>query len=145
MAYRITEDCRGCSHCVQWCPTKAISGRRKVNFSIDSARCIDCGVCGRICTFSAVMRPDGNYAERMRRSQWNHPLWDFDACTNCDRCVSACPVKCIQNAGRDEPEKSMKSNYPYLTRLNMCIGCGFCSAACEAGAIRMQPLESGTR
>jgi len=144
MSYRITEDCKGCGHCVQWCPTKAIKGRRRVSFVIDPARCIDCGVCGRICTYSAVVRPDGNYAERMRMSQWRRPNWDFEACTNCDHCVSACPVKCIQNARSDAPESSMRSGYPYLTRQNMCIGCGFCSAACDVGAIRMQPLEYGT-
>lgn len=141
MPYRITEDCKGCGHCVQWCPTKAIKGRRRVGYTIESKRCIDCGVCGRICTYSAVLQPDGNYATRLRRSHWNRPQWEYDSCTNCDLCISACPVKCIKTAEIDEPGMAMLSGYPYLSRPRMCIGCGFCSEACAENTIQMQPAE----
>src|SRR5574340_122001 len=142
MPYRITENCRGCGHCVQWCPVRAIKGQRRVGYKIDAARCIDCGVCGRICAYSAVLTPDGATAVRLRRLQWNRPHWDYQTCTRCELCIPACPVKCIQNAGQDDPETGVVTGYPYVTRPRMCLGCGFCSRACQDGAIEMKPLAT---
>lgn len=139
MPYRITENCRGCGHCVQWCPARAIKGRRRVSYRIDETRCIDCGVCGRICTFAAVLAPDGITAVRMSRLQWSRPHWDYDACTRCDLCISACPVKCVNIADRDDPKTGAVAGYPYLSRSRMCIGCGFCRVDCMDGAIEMKP------
>jgi len=38
MAYQITSDCTGCSYCAQWCPSGAITGRRKVRYTIESSK-----------------------------------------------------------------------------------------------------------
>jgi Na+-translocating ferredoxin:NAD+ oxidoreductase subunit B len=58
MAYRITENCRGCQACVRPCPTQAISGERHQVHQIDPQRCIECGTCGRVCPYEAVLTPD---------------------------------------------------------------------------------------
>lgn len=141
MPYQILENCIGCGHCVQWCPTRAIRGRRRVSYRIDGASCIDCGVCARICTFGAVLCPDGNIATPVKRSQWNRPHWDYQVCTQCNLCVPACPVKCIQIADRDDRESGLTSGFPYVSRPRMCIGCGFCEQACLDGAIQMKTVE----
>lgn len=51
------EKCRGCTHCIQRCPTQAIRVRNG-KAHILSERCIDCGVCIRVCPHHA------KYAER---------------------------------------------------------------------------------
>lgn len=141
MPFRITDDCLGCGQCVQWCPTKAIKGHRRVSYRIDSARCIDCGVCGKICNFAAVINPDGSTAKRIRRLQWDRPHWDYQSCIQCDLCLPACPVKCIQISVSGGQELSAPFGYPYVTRPRMCIGCGFCARACPVDSILMKPLE----
>lgn len=139
MTFHITEDCKGCGHCVQWCPTGAIMGRRRVHYTIDSSRCIDCGVCGRICNYSAVVLPDGQIARQMRRSQWSRPHWDYSVCNNCDLCQDACPVHCIMTAHSSVPYIGLEAGFPYLSRPRICIGCGKCSDACPVEAIQLKP------
>lgn len=141
MAYQITADCKGCAHCTQWCPTGAIVGRRKVRFSIDDQRCIECGVCGRICTFGAVLTPTGAAATRLRLSEWEKPRWNYTICDRCGECVHTCPVKCIQFAGRDEPESAVMDGFPFLARVKLCIGCGFCSRSCQQQAISLEVVS----
>lgn len=141
MAFTITEKCTGCGHCVQWCPTRAIHGKRKVGYRIDQDQCIDCGVCGKICTEEAVINPGGQFAVHVRRLSWEGPEWTFELCVQCDACLDACPVKCIQYAGSDEPSKALVTGYPYVMRPRLCIGCGFCARACQVGAIEMRVLR----
>lgn len=46
------EKCKGCTHCLNRCPTEAIR-IREGRAVIDTARCIDCGECIRICPYQA--------------------------------------------------------------------------------------------
>ncbi len=138
MAFTITENCIGCGHCVQWCPTRAIHGKRKVSYHINKEQCIDCGVCGRICAHAAVMDPVGKPAVHIRRLSWLRPNWSMDACIQCGACLDLCPVDCIHYAAKDESSQDMVSGYPHVTRPRLCIGCGFCASACQVGAIAMR-------
>ncbi len=44
--------CKGCTHCLQRCPTEAIRVRDG-SAAINSQKCIDCGECIRVCPYNA--------------------------------------------------------------------------------------------
>jgi len=48
------EKCTGCTLCARKCPTKAITGERKMPHVIDQELCIKCGNCFSVCRFDAV-------------------------------------------------------------------------------------------
>jgi NADH:ubiquinone oxidoreductase subunit F (NADH-binding)/(2Fe-2S) ferredoxin/Pyruvate/2-oxoacid:ferredoxin oxidoreductase delta subunit len=48
------EACTGCRLCAKNCPQECITGKRKELHTIDTAKCIKCGVCRDVCTFDAV-------------------------------------------------------------------------------------------
>lgn len=54
LTYEINDQCIGCTVCVRVCPTKAITGERKVKHLIDQEKCIKCGACFDICKFKAI-------------------------------------------------------------------------------------------
>ena len=137
MAYQITSDCTGCSYCAQWCPSGAITGRRKVRYTIESSKCLECGACGRICTFKAVLEPSGRLATRTRLSEWQKPCWNYALCDRCGECVTACPTKCIRLAAQDAVDVGVPNGYPFLSRVKMCIGCDFCLRECDYQAITL--------
>jgi NADH:ubiquinone oxidoreductase subunit F (NADH-binding)/(2Fe-2S) ferredoxin len=47
--------CNGCSLCRLKCPEHAISGEKKKPHSIDSSKCIKCGICFNACKFEAIL------------------------------------------------------------------------------------------
>ena len=44
--------CKGCTHCLQRCPTEAIRVRDG-KAAINSQKCVDCGECIRVCPYNA--------------------------------------------------------------------------------------------
>ncbi len=52
--YSINENCVGCQACVKACPEEAISGDKKQQHTINTAKCIKCGACRSVCKFEAV-------------------------------------------------------------------------------------------
>ncbi len=56
LSYKIVADkCKGCSLCSRKCPANAISGEVKSPFTIDTTKCIKCGVCKDTCKFDAIV------------------------------------------------------------------------------------------
>ena len=52
----IRHQCKKCGLCARACPEKVISGDREHGYSIDTDKCIHCGVCFDVCKFNAVER-----------------------------------------------------------------------------------------
>jgi ferredoxin len=134
MSYTISDLCQGCTACVNLCPTHAIQGERKVIHVIDASKCIDCGACGRICTFAAVLDQNNQLREHVRRSEWPIPLIDLHQCTACGLCVQACPVSCLDLT---QVKRADKHLYPCLVREKDCMGCEFCVEICPVDALQM--------
>jgi len=51
-----TAKCVGCTACARVCPASAIAGERKQPHVIDKTKCIKCGQCFEVCKFHAVNR-----------------------------------------------------------------------------------------
>lgn len=136
MAYKITDNCRGCRACVRPCPTQAISGERHEVHFIDPQRCIECGTCGRICPYEAILNPQGSLAQRVKKMNWPKPVIDLKTCVSCGLCVTICPVSCFELEFIQE--ESAGRGFPTLARPNDCIACAFCADICPVEAITMR-------
>ncbi len=57
VSYEIVADaCKGCTLCSRKCPVGAISGTVKNPHTIDTTKCIKCGVCIDSCKFGAIIK-----------------------------------------------------------------------------------------
>lgn len=136
MAYKITEICRGCRACVRPCPTQSISGERHEVHIVDPQRCIECGTCGRVCPYEAVLTPTGETAQRVMKKDWPKPDIHRKTCVSCGLCITICPVSCL--ALEYHMEETAARGFPILARPNACIACAFCAEICPVEAITMR-------
>lgn len=136
MAHFITEDCIGCTLCKRNCPVKAISGEVKQRHVINSARCVDCGVCGRVCAKGAIKDQNGETVAKLAKEEWLKPVMDTDACSACAFCVEICGKDCLKIS---LPQfKGDLKVFAYLDNTTGCVGCGMCAGACPLHAITMR-------
>ena len=56
LEFKITDACKGCTLCSRKCPVNAISGTVKEMHTIDTTKCIKCGVCISSCKFNAIVK-----------------------------------------------------------------------------------------
>ncbi|SJZ38241.1 NADH-quinone oxidoreductase subunit NuoF [Selenihalanaerobacter shriftii] len=54
--YDITDECTGCTSCVDVCPVDAISGEAKEEHTIDKSECTKCGTCIDVCPVDAIVK-----------------------------------------------------------------------------------------
>lgn len=100
--YLITNACQGCfaRPCVFNCPKGAISlTNGKAN--IDYDKCIDCGICTKVCPYHAIIRlpipcEEACPVDAIKRDKdTNVQKIDFDKCIFCGKCIHACPFSAI--------------------------------------------------
>ncbi len=139
MAHYITEDCVGCTLCKRSCPVNAVDGALKARHVINAARCMDCGVCGRVCAAGAIQDERGARCKRVSKSEWKKPAVEAALCSACSVCVEIC--------GRDALAISLPkfrgdlAVFAELAHPDACVGCGICGRVCPLHAITMQTPE----
>lgn len=139
MAYQITDDCAGCTLCAKNCPVHAVSGRLKEKHKINQKRCVDCGVCGRVCAKGAVINARGEKQARQPREKWRKPAIDQMLCSACSMCVDICGFSCI--AITYPAFQGDLKVYARLQDEKKCVGCGLCETVCPLHAITMKGGE----
>ena len=103
--FEVTNACRGClaHRCEDVCPRDAISYDEHQKAHIDKDKCIGCGMCARVCPYSAITknkRPCENACKvgaiRMSRdSETKEAVIDEGKCISCGACVYQCPFGAI--------------------------------------------------
>ena len=113
VAFVLKDKCKACKICVGVCPKKIIemvpykskvfvkckntNMGKKVKEAC-SVGCIGCKICEKKCPHGAVIVAD------------NHAVIDYDKCTSCGTCVSACPRKCLVNITCTHSEKAEQAD-----------------------------------
>ncbi len=100
--YEVTNACRGCfaHRCEDVCSKGAISFDENHVAHIDKSKCVNCGLCAKVCPFSAIVnrkRPCQNACKinAISTNENNSAYIDNDKCISCGACVYQCPFGAI--------------------------------------------------
>ena len=100
--YEVTDSCRGClaHRCEDVCKRGAISFDNNHVAHIDKSKCVECGMCAKVCPYSAIVnrkRPCQNACKikAISINENNAAAIDNDKCTSCGACVYQCPFGAI--------------------------------------------------
>ncbi|MCR4783500.1 MAG: 4Fe-4S dicluster domain-containing protein [bacterium] len=100
--YDVTDACRGCiaHHCEQACRRGAITFDHKQKAHIDKDKCVECGMCAKVCPYNAIMnfkRPCERAckADAISMNEDKVALIDESKCVRCGACVYQCPFGAI--------------------------------------------------
>lgn len=100
--YEITEACRGClaHHCEDVCKRGAIYFDHNQKAHIDKSKCVECGMCAKVCPYSAVInhrRPCEKACKlkAISMSETKAAYIDNNKCVSCGACVYQCPFGAI--------------------------------------------------
>jgi [FeFe] hydrogenase (group B1/B3) len=100
--YEVTASCRGClaHRCEDACRKGAISFDHNHVAHIDKTKCVECGMCAKVCPYSAITnykRPCQNACKvkAIKITEDDAASIDGSKCTACGACVYQCPFGAI--------------------------------------------------
>ena len=102
--FEVTNSCRGClaHRCEDVCKKNAIVFDHNHVAHIDKTKCVDCGMCAKVCPYTAIVkrtRPCEN-ACKIKAISMNEnkaAAIDNDKCIACGACVYQCPFGAIMD------------------------------------------------
>lgn len=117
--YLVTEACRGClaRPCTLKCPKKAIT-QEHGQARIDTAKCINCGLCLKACPYHAIIRVPIPCEEAcpvgaITKDETGKEHIDHDKCISCGKCTQACPFGAIMERSQlVDVMKALRSDRP---------------------------------
>lgn len=121
--YEITTSCRGClaHRCEEACKRGAISFDHNHVAHIDKSKCVECGMCAKVCPYTAIVnhkRPCQNACKvkAISITEDNAACIDNEKCIACGACVYQCPFGAMMDKSYiinviDLIKKSKQNNY----------------------------------
>ncbi len=102
--YEVTTSCRGClaNRCEDVCKRGAISFDHNHVAHIDKSKCVECGMCAKVCPYAAIVnrkRPCqiACKVKAIKINEDNAAAIDNEKCIQCGACVYQCPFGAIQD------------------------------------------------
>ena len=102
--YTVTEICRGClaHRCEDACRKDAITFTADQRAVIDNSKCINCGLCAKVCPYGAIInrkRPCENACKvkAISMAPGGEAKINYDKCTDCGACSYQCPFGAISD------------------------------------------------